>query len=113
MAGGLDLLGGQMMGRFWGTDKSAESADWRSHANSLQQRLIQADEAALFKQAEFDANDLVLKLALEALKKADPSSPLLDKSNRDMMRRRHIAGVLSAKGYRFDVATGRVLSRPR
>lgn len=109
----MDMLGAQMMGRFWGTDKRGEAADWRGHATSLQQRLEKADESALFKQAEFDANDLVLKLALDALKKADPNSPLLDKGNRDQMRRRHIAGVLGAKGYKFDVATGQVLSRPR
>jgi hypothetical protein len=101
------------MGRFWGTDKRGEAADWQSRATTLQQRLERADESALFKQAEFDANDLVLKMALEALKKADPNSPLLDKSNRDKMRRRHIAGVLGAKGYKFDVTTGQVLSRPR
>jgi len=113
MAAGLDLLGGQMMGRFWGSDKSAEAADWRGRATTLQQRLNQAEESTLFKQAEFDANDMVLKLALDALRKADPSSPLLDKVNRDTMRRRHIAGVLGAKGYQVDIATGRVLSRPR
>lgn len=90
-----------------------EVDQWANHAQALQQRLAEANESALFKQVAFDANDLVLKLALEELKKANPTSPLLDKSNRDMLRQRHIAGALGTKGYKIDVATGRVLSRPR
>ncbi len=117
MAGGLDLLGGQMMNRFWGNKAEAQAegvaSDWRKHAVSLLQKLERADEKALFKQAEFDANDQVLKLALDALKKADPSSPILDKGTRDNLRRQHIAAALGTKGYKVDLKTGAVESKIR
>lgn len=111
---GLDLFGGMMMNRFWENRKGQSDVDaWRKYAQSLQKRLDKATEKAFFKDAEFEANSLVLKLVLDALEKADPSSPLLDKATRDMLRRQYIAATLSAQGYKFDITTGAVESKIR
>lgn len=112
-----DLLGGVMLNRFWGNQAASQAesdaAGWQGRANRLQALLNKSEENHLFRQVEFDANDYVLKLALEALQAANPSSPLLDKGNRDILRRRHMATALSAKGYHFDVTTGKVNFKAR
>ncbi|MDH0342172.1 hypothetical protein [Chromobacterium haemolyticum] len=114
---GLDLMGGVAVSRFWGNrdlaNAEAEAANWKQKANRLQHQLGVAEEKQLFRQVEFDANDYVLKLALEALKAANPNSPLLAKANRDTLRRQHMAASLAQKGYRFDVKTGEVESKLR
>lgn len=112
-----DVLGGIALARFWGNkdleNAEADTASWRRKAERLQTMLNKSEEQKLFRQVEFDANDYVLKLALDALKAANPNSPLLDKSNRDSVRRQHMAVSLAQKGYRFDTATGQVESKVR
>lgn len=112
-----DLLGGVMLNRFWGNQAAAQAdtdaSGWRAKASNLENLLKRSEENLLFRRAEFDANDYVLKLALEALQAANPNSPLLDKGNRDLLRRRHIASALATQGYQFDVATGKVNSKVR
>ncbi len=102
-------------GGFWANRARVDREDaertignWERENQQLRQLLNDADEKYLFRDAEFNANDYVLRLALEALKAANPNSPLLDKSNRDMLRRQHLSAALAPKGYQVDVSTGRV-----
>ena len=112
-----DLLGGLMIRRFWDgraeEQSQATENDWRSLAKKLQRKLGMAEETILFRQVELDAQGEVLRLALEALGQANPSSPLLDKANRQILCRRHIATALAKLEYKFDVTTGEVERKVR
>jgi hypothetical protein len=112
MSDGPDIYGGAMLVRFWenhmGKHPSSNAGAWRNKALDLERQLAIAQESEIFSQIDFDANNLVLRLALEALKKSDPNSPLLDKQNRDLIRRQHINNELSARGYKYDMASGKV-----
>lgn len=110
-----DWMGGFAAARYRANrdlaEADSESASWRKHAKYLQKLLNNSEEDLLFNKVAFDANDYVLKLALEALQAANPSSSLLDKHNRDILRRKYIAVALSEKGYRYNVETGKVESK--
>ncbi|WP_143038231.1 hypothetical protein [Pseudomonas saponiphila] len=81
--------------------------EWKSHSDSLKAKISSLYERIEIMQGHFEANDYVLLLLLEELKKAAPSSPLLAKENRDSLRQRAFDRYLSERGYE---STG---SRPR
>lgn len=99
---GLDLYGGMQMQKMWRNIRGDNDSGWQAQAQRLQQRLNQSEESLVLGNAEFDANNHVLRLALAALEKLDPTSPLLNKGHRDSLRREHIAVALKERGYRFD-----------
>jgi len=49
-------------------------------------------------QGHFEANDFVLGLLLEELRKSSPNSPLLLKSNRDFLRQQEFDRFMEGGG---------------
>ncbi|MGV8617572.1 hypothetical protein ACV36Q_31035, partial [Pseudomonas aeruginosa] len=58
-------------------------------------------------QGHFEANNYVLLLLLEELRKTSPNSPLLAKENRDSLRQEAFEKYLEDRGYEWPS------SRPR
>lgn len=68
--------------------KSYESAieEWRAYSEKLKHTISTLNKRIEIMQGHFEANDFVLGLLLDELRKASPNSPLLLKSNRDSLR---------------------------
>lgn len=84
---------------------------WEAHAHQLQKQLDRAEESKLFMTLQFKANDYVLIAALEELRRVNPNSPLLNKINRDILRRQQYAQALMKNGYQFDPSTNKAISK--
>lgn len=83
-------------------------ANLQGALGNLQKRLAIAEEDFGIERIQRDATSHVLSLALEALKKADPNSPLLNEGYRREIKKQRLATTLKTAGYKFDIDTGRI-----
>ncbi|WP_159970765.1 hypothetical protein [Pseudomonas sp. 8Z] len=83
------------------TQASYEAAinEWRSHSESLKHQVSALNERIEIMQGHFEANNYVLLLLLEELRKTSPNSPLLAKENRDSLRQKAFDRYLEDRGY--------------
>ncbi|MFG7342996.1 hypothetical protein [Stutzerimonas stutzeri] len=91
------------------TQVSYEAAidEWRLHSENLKHQVNALNERIEIMQGHFEANNYVLLLLLEELRKTSPNSPLLAKENRDSLRQKAFDRYLEDRGY------GGTSSRPR
>ncbi|MBF3013708.1 hypothetical protein QK363_01825 [Pseudomonas aeruginosa] len=78
---------------------SYESAigEWRAHSEGLKRTIHTLNKRIEIMQGHFEANDFVLGLLLEELRKSSPNSPLLLKSNRDFLRQQEFDRFMEAR----------------
>lgn len=83
------------------TQASYEKAidEWRLHSENLKHQVSALNERIEVMQGHFEANNYVLLLLLEELRKTSPNSPLLAKENRDSLRQRAFDRYLEDRGY--------------
>ncbi|MDF5859024.1 hypothetical protein P4197_13090 [Pseudomonas aeruginosa] len=83
------------------TQASYEAAinEWRSHSENLKHQVNALNERIEIMQGHFEANNYVLLLLLEELRKTSPNSPLLAKENRDSLRQKAFDRYLEDHGY--------------
>ena len=90
------------------TNQAGQVAPLQKQLNSLSTRLEYAQEDAFLEKIRAEATNTVLKLALEALQKANPASPLLNEEFRKNVKRQRLAELCQANGYVFHADTGKV-----
>ncbi len=80
---------------------SYESAieEWRAYSEGLKRTILTLNERIEIMQGQFEANDFVLRLLLDELRRTSPESPLLSKEYRDSIRQRELNEFLADKGY--------------
>ncbi|EIU3602691.1 hypothetical protein ACKWWR_005780 [Pseudomonas aeruginosa] len=83
------------------TQASYEAAinEWRLHSENLKHQVKTLNERIEIMQGHFEANNYVLLLLLEELRKTSPNSPLLSKENRDSLRQKAFDRYLEDRGY--------------
>lgn len=83
------------------TQASYEAAinEWRLHSENLKHQVKTLNERIEIMQGHFEANNYVLLLLLEELRKTSPNSPLLSKENRDSLRQNAFDRYLEDRGY--------------
>lgn len=83
------------------TQASYEAAidEWRVHSGNLKIQVNALSERIEIMQGHFEANNHVLLLLLEELRKTSPNSPLLAKENRDSLRQKAFDRYLEDRGY--------------
>ncbi|HFH3831183.1 TPA: hypothetical protein ACGJ0V_002775 [Pseudomonas aeruginosa] len=83
------------------TQASYETAidQWRSHSENLKHQVNALNKRIEIMQGHFEANNYVLLLLLEELRKTSPNSPLLAKENRDSLRQEAFDKYLEDRGY--------------
>jgi hypothetical protein len=83
-------------------------APLQQQLSTLKAQLGFAQEDAFLEKLKNDATSAVLKLALEALQRADPNSPLLNEEHRKNIKRQRLSEMCQANGYVFHADTGKV-----
>ncbi len=83
--------------------------EWRAHSHKLERQVAALNERIAIMQADFDANNHVLRLLMEELKVAKPNSQLLIKQNRDAIRQEIFEERMIESGY--EVASPKGFSR--
>ncbi|HBO5019001.1 hypothetical protein QOT40_05025 [Pseudomonas aeruginosa] len=71
--------------------------EWRAYSEKLKHTISTLNERIEIMQGHFEANDFVLGLLLEELRKSSPNSPLLLKSNRDFLRQQEFDRFMEAR----------------
>lgn len=85
-----------------------QNAELQQRNQSLQKRLKHKEEVEMLDGIRKESLNMLLDMALEALKAANPDSPLLDKNNRDAVRKKFMTAELDKKGYSYNLATNQI-----
>lgn len=81
------------------SEYESKIAEWRAHSNRLEKQVAALNERVVIMQADFDANNHVLRLLMDELKVVKPNSQLLIKQNRDAIRQEVFEECMSESGY--------------
>lgn len=103
----VGLSAGYARSRATQASYEAVISEWRSHSENLKNQVHALNERIEIMQGHFEANNYVLLLLLEELRKTSPNSPLLAKENRDSLRQKAFDRYLEDRGYEGES------SRPR
>lgn len=81
-------------------------AEWRAHSSKLGRQVAALNERVVIMQADFDANNHVLRLLMDELKDVRPNSQLLIKQNRDAIRQEVFEECMIESGYEVSSPKG-------
>lgn len=107
----MGYTAGMVIGRNWAAQEAESwqqnAQEWKGYAKKLESQLdnaaTQAEQQKIFTQLNYDGKDYMLNLVLDALQKADPSSPLLNLETRVKLIRNYKREMAPRFGYTFDV----------
>lgn len=95
----VGLSAGYAHSRATQTSYEAVIDEWRLHSDNLKRQVNALNERIEIMQGHFEANNYVLLLLLEELRKTSPNSPLLVKENRDSLRQKAFDRYLEDREY--------------